>query len=140
MGNARMSDLKMTIELLEQYRGLCASVEAIRSELKYTYMPVQSPNGRTGGGHGSQPGNPTERAAMQAMQIQEKLAKREQEQMEIGSVVEDWLMTVTDPEIEAIVRFYYILGYSWKATSTKVYGTPKYYLSRDKIYRFFGKK
>lgn len=130
----------MTIEILDQYRGICAAVEAIQRELKYVYIPIQSPNGKTGGGHGSTPGNPTARAVEQAMMIQEKLAERYREQMELGAVVEDWLMTVYDPEIESIIRFHYILGWSWKATSIKVYGSPKYYLSRDKIYRFFGKK
>ena len=130
----------MTIETLEQYLGIRAAVKAIQQELQYIYIPIQSPNGKTGGGYSSTPGNPTEKAAMQAMMIQEKLADRLKEQMELGAVVEEWLKTVTDPEIEAIIRFHYILGCSWKATSMKIYGSPKYYLSRDKVYRYFGRK
>lgn len=108
--------------------------------MKFVYLPVESPNGKTGGGFSNTPSDPTARSAMKAIQIQEKLEARLKEQSELGCEIEEWLLTVTDPEIEAIIRFHYILGFSWKGTNIKVFGDPNYHRARKKIFRFFGKE
>lgn len=57
----------MNIEELEQFRGMKSECDMITAEIESLYNPVASPNGRTDAGHGSMPGNPTERAAMRVM-------------------------------------------------------------------------
>ena len=130
----------MTIEELKQYRGLCADIDAIRAELNAAYEPIRSPTGNTNEGHGTTPGNPTEKAVFKAMDIQERLFDQLKEQERIRLEIESWLMTIKDPEITAIIRWKYIIGLSWKQTSLKVYGIGDYYRARNKLHVFFRKK
>lgn len=127
----------MTIEKLEHYRDICSNIAAIKLELKYIYNPVSSPNGKEMLGGGSMPSNQTERNALLAISINEKLEQRTNEQIELVTEIEDWLLSVSDPEIESIIRWHYIVGKNWKETSMKVYGIPNYDRARKKIHRFF---
>ena len=130
----------MTIEQLEQYRGICSNIAAIKEELQAAYYPIASPTGKTEGGHGSVPGAPTERAAFKAMDLEERLTHRIAEQEGAAAEIESWLLTVADAEIESIVRWHYVIGLSWRQTTLKVYGYGDPYRTRKKIFRYFGKE
>lgn len=130
----------MTIQQLEQYRGICANIAAIRKELTASYYPIASPTGKTEPGNNSVPRHPTERAAFRAMDLKEQLASRLEEQAIAAAEIETWLLTVGDPEIESIVRWHYIIGLSWKDTTMEVYGYTDPYRTRKKIFRYFGKE
>ena len=69
----------MTIETLEQYRGLQAEIDAMQAEIETLYNPVASPNGRTDTGHGSTPGNPTERTALRIIERKQTLEQKRTE-------------------------------------------------------------
>jgi hypothetical protein len=45
----------LTIEELENFKGLGSEVLAIQNEIDSLYSPVCCPNGQTGGGHSSTP-------------------------------------------------------------------------------------
>ena len=130
----------MTIRELEHYRGICSNIAAIREELNSAYYPVASPTGKTDSAIKSMPGQPTQRAAFYAIDLKELLALRLQEQAEAAKAIETWLLTVSDPEIESIVRWHYIIGLNWKQTTMKVYGYGDPYRTRKKIFRYFGKE
>ena len=130
----------MTIEQLEQYRGICSNIAAIKEELNNAYYPIASPSGKTDGGHGSTPGAPTERAAFKAMDLEERLTQRMAEQAKAAAEIESWLLTVADAEIESVIRWHYVIGLSWRQTTLNVYGYGDPYRTRKKIFRYFGKE
>ncbi|MCR5449828.1 MAG: hypothetical protein K6F23_10560 [Solobacterium sp.] len=67
--------------------------------------------------------------------------------MELEKAIEDWLNDaeeienwlperVPDPEVQAIIRFHFLLGENWKNTNKKVYGCFDYNYSRQRFYRY----
>ena len=53
--------------------------------------------------------------------------------------IENWLQQC-DPELAAVIRYHYIIGYDWRQTSKAVYGKPSYHRARKKIFRYFGEE
>lgn len=60
----------MTIETLEQYRGIMSEIKALELEIDALYDPRKSPNGRQqSGGPGSAPSDPTGKNAMRIIEL-----------------------------------------------------------------------
>lgn len=129
----------MTIETLEQYRGLMAEIKSMDAEIKALYDVRKSPNGREPGGTGSGPSAPTERAVARIMDLKDKQSRKRNEWEHAVREIEAWLDSVEDADIRSIVRWHYVLGYNWKRTSCEVFGTASYYRARKKILRYFEK-
>ena len=129
----------MTIETLDKYRGLVSEMKAMQLEIDTMYDVRKSPTGKASTGS-SGPGDPTGRIAMRIIEKKEHLLAKQEEWSKAALEIEQWLATVDDPEICSIVRWHYLLGFSWKRTSAQVYGRSDYYLARKRIYRFFGKE
>ena len=131
----------MTIEKLEAYKALAATVEAIETEIATLYNPISSPNGReTIGAPGSGTSDPTAQSAMRIIALKEKLSEERENMYAVIEEIEDWLLNCPDPEIVSIVRWHYLLGLNWKQTTMKIYGYPDYQYCRKKIMRFFGRE
>ncbi len=130
----------MTIEELEDFKGLSTEVQAIQHEIDSLYNPVCCPNGKTGGGHSNTPSAPTERAVGRILDLKEKLEATQDELAREMETIEHWLEDVSDAEIRSIIRWHYLLGLDWRRTNMKVYGYPSYYACRKRIMRFFGKE
>lgn len=130
----------MTIETLEQYRGLIAEIKAMDAEINALYDVRKSPNGREPGATGSGPSAPTERAVARILELKEKQRAKRDEWERAVHEIETWLNTVADADIRSIVRWHYVLGYSWKRTSREVFGAENYYRARKKLLRYFEKK
>ena len=131
----------MTIETLEEYRGIASGVEAIEMEIQTLYNPISSPNGREmQGSFSGSPSDPTAHAAMRIISLREKLDEERERMYATLEDIERWLTTCEDPEIVSIIRWHYLLGLDWRQTNKKVYGYPDYWRSRKKIVRFFEKK
>ena len=131
----------MTIETLEEYRGIASGVEAIEAEIATLYNPISSPNGREmQGSFSGSPSDPTAHAAMRIISLREKLDEERERMYATLEDIERWLITCEDPEIVSIIRWHYLLGLDWRQTNKKVYGYPDYWRSRKKIVRFFEKK
>lgn len=127
----------MTIETLEEYRGIVSEMKAIEMEIDALYDVRKSPTGRESFG-ASGPGDPTGRSAMKIIEMKEKLLSKQEEWSAAVISIEQWLNTVDDAEIRSIIRWRYILGLSWKQTGKQVYGYP--YAGdacRMRIKRFF---
>ena len=130
----------MTIEELENFKGLGSEVLAIQNEIDSLYSPVCCPNGQTGGGHSSTPSAPTERAVGRILDLKDKLGSTQDELAHEMETIEQWLETVSDAEIRSIIRWHYLLGLDWQRTNLKVYGYKSYYACRKRIMRYFGKE
>lgn len=134
--------MPMTIELLEQYSGIAANIEAMREEINALYTPISSPNGRTDESHSSTPGAPTERAAMRIIRLKQDLEYQTEQMLNMREEIETWLATVTDTEIQAIVRWRYLIpnrdgrARTWREVNNRVYGYPDYWYSRNRLKRY----
>lgn len=132
----------MNIEKLEQYSGITANIEALKEEINALYVPISSPNGHTGEGHSSTPGAPTERAAMRIIKLKEDLNWQTEQMLNLREEIETWLVTITDIEIQAIVRWRYLIpnregrARTWKDVNNRVYGYPDYWYSRNRLKRY----
>lgn len=135
----------MTIERLESYSGLVANIEAIKEEINVLYNPVSSPNGKTEP-HGTTPSNPTENSALRIINLKEQLVDYYGEMLTQREEIEKWLESVTDAEVQAIIRWKYLIPSSggksrtWKEVSLRVYGRPSYWAARDRLRWFFDNK
>lgn len=129
----------MTIDTLEQYRGIVSEINAMSAEIEALYDTRKSPNGRESSGHGSGPSAPTESAVRRIDEVKQKRQRKREEWARAVHEIETWLDTVGDADVRSIVRWHYVLGYSWKKTSREVYGVENYYRARKKIYRYFEK-
>ena len=131
----------MTIEMLEEYRGIASGVEAIEREINTLYNPVRSPNGReTSGSFSGTPSDPTAQAARRIIKRKETLKEQRESMYALLEKIEDWLISCDDTEVVSIIRWHYLLGLNWKQTNMKVYGYPDYQYARKKIMRYFKKE
>lgn len=130
----------MTLETLNRYAFIRSTIEAIEKDIDDLYNPVKSPNGReTIGSFGGSPSNQTERNALEAGELNDILEAKRKELLTLSIEIEEWLRTVTDSEIEAIIRWRFKLCLTWRATSVRVYGYPNADRARKKIERYLKK-
>lgn len=131
----------MTIEKLENYKGLVAEMHSLSESIDSLYDTYRSPQFcRNGGSHSDYVWSPVEDAVNRILKLKDLYDHKYSEAANLLLEVEAWLSTVDDPEIRSIVRFHYVLNKSWVQTSTEVYGFPSYYNSRKKIMRYFGRE
>lgn len=112
----------MTLEELNRYRKLRREIRALEDQLDNLYATPLPSVGEKIGSKPSGVSDPTKAQAMKAIQYQERLkAKRDMAEAELERI-EAWMETVEDPEIRAIVRWRFVLGYSWDKTNMEAYG------------------
>lgn len=127
----------MDFTVLRNYAKLMMELKSIRQEINTLYKPVGSPKLTNDGAKNySLPSSPTERALrmIERLRAQEerKLAEIEAQLQEVN----DWIDKIDDPEVRAIVRYHYLQGLSWNATSKAMYGIDAGDAVRKKFNRF----
>lgn len=125
----------MTIEILETYRGLKAEAEAIEAQIKEIEKPLKSIGSVAGTVKvvSKLPSNPTERNALRIIELDSKVKIIRERMKEI----EDWIDSIDDGELRAIMRWHFINGLNWNDTNFRVLGYYSYFTSRKKVERFF---
>lgn len=129
----------MTLEKLEQYCGIEAEIEAIKTEIEQLYNPVKSP---TGMGGSSEPSDPTGRSAMRIIMLKDQLNMKLELLSQRRQEIHDWVQSIEDDEVSAIVRWRYIIKpphgnrYTWRQVNMKVYGYPDYQYSMRRLHRY----
>ena len=116
----------MTIEKLENYKGLVAEMRSLKESIDNLYNTYRSPQLMSDGGSHSMSvgGSPVESAVVKILKLKETYQQKYDEAADLLLHVENWLSQVEDPEIRSIIRFHYILNRSWQQTSTEIYGYP----------------
>lgn len=115
----------MTIEKLENYRGLVAEMHSLSESINSLYDTYKSPQFcRNGGSHSNNVWSPVESAVEKILKLKDLYDHKYSEAANLLLEVEAWLSQVEDPEIRSIIRFHYILNRSWQQTSTEIYGYP----------------
>lgn len=131
---------EVTKEDLRQYMDLCLEIEAIQMQIESLYTPISSAPMFSDGGHSNVPGNPTERAVFKIEAQREKLQRKQEELLQMRQRVEDWLNSLEDHHIAAIIRFHFISGLSWRQTCKRVYGYADPDICRIAFNRFMAKR
>lgn len=132
----------MTLEELRQIRGLKRNAEILEEEIAALYFPYTSPNAPKDGGQNPNRGSdPTARAFRRIEQRKERLERVMTEYRARAEAVEDWILTLQDLDLAAIIRAHFILGKTWRDTAKIVYGYASRQTPRMKVERYFtGKK
>lgn len=134
----------MNLVKISQYRALTAEIQSIKEqleELQRTYG-LSSP-ALTGGGNGTSvkvPRSPTEDVIIRLESLQEKYETLASRSLEVLKEIEEWIEKQPDPEIKALCRYRYVLGYSWTKVAMKVYSRPAGDSARMRVTRFFKEK
>ena len=136
----------ITRDDLIQYRHIVKEIESIRAEIETIYAESPPPKEVIGGRSSvSTPGDPTARKAMKAIEARERLEAREKELQDLKDRIDNYILSLEDHHIAAIIRWHYILGKSWRETGVEVYGSKEYgYRNADNcqkaVQRHFEKK
>ena len=132
----------MTKEKLEEYYTISSRIDAIDEEIRTLYQPQINAGGDSvGAGKVSSrmPRSTVEETALRIIKLKEQLESERARLTAIAEGIEKWLEGVTDPEIQAIVRWHYLLRCNWRVTNIKVYGYPDYQYARAQMARYFKK-
>lgn len=130
----------MTLEQLENYRGLVAEVNLLSQQIENLYNTYHSPSFSSSGSFNGEAKSPVEDAVKKIMSLDAEYLKKKNQMSDEAMHIENWLNTVDDVYIRASIRCHYMLGYTWKETSGKVYGYEDYYNARKAVYRYFGRE
>ena len=98
----------MTIEKLEQYRGLTSEMKALSQQITSLYDTYRSPQLMSNGSHSMSAGSPTENAVAKILKLEETYRRKYEESVDLLAEVENWLSQVEDAEIRSICRHHYI--------------------------------
>jgi hypothetical protein len=130
---------EMTLERLKAFEGIQKEVDEIQRELDLLYFPITSPNGRAGEGYNSTPGDPTASAVQRIMRLEGKLIRRRDRLANELEAIENWLETLPDHELCAIIRAHYLLGDSWERCTQRILSYDNSDTAKLRVYRFFGR-
>ena len=127
----------MEFETLKNYTKLLLELQSIRMNIATMYKPIKSPQiSGDGSQHVALPSSPTERALNTIEKLrrleERKLAEIDRQLTEVNA----WMEQIDDPEIRAIVRYHYLQGMSWNATSRAMYGIDAGDAVRKKFNRY----
>lgn len=128
----------MTIEQLRSFRGIQREMEQIQREIDLLYYPVRSP--RSGEGRSQTPSDPTAAAVAKIMRLEERLCRLREELADQLEEIEQWLESLDDHELRAIIRAHYLLGDSWARCTQRVMSYEFSDSAKHRVYRFFGLK
>lgn len=130
----------ITIEDLEAYRGLASELEALQKERNFAYTPYNSPGSHPyiGEAKGNSVSNPTEQAVHKLEKIDQRIAVRQNEIAERLNNILNWLDSLEDAELRAMIHWHYLLGLDWGKTCKKLYGYHSYQTCRKRVLRYFG--
>lgn len=129
----------MTIEKLENYKGLVAEMRSLKESIDSLYNTYRSPQ-LMSDAHSMSVGSPVETAVNKVLELKTVYEQKYEEAANLLYNIETWLSQIENPEIRSIVRFHYVLGYSWERTNTAICGYPSYYTARKKVMRYFGRE
>lgn len=131
----------ISLEDLESFRGMSSELAALQKERQWLYYPVASPNGRENiGQRGNQPSDPTASAYYKIEVIDQKIIARQTEIAEKLAEILDWMDTIENREIRAMIHWRYLIGEDWKMVCRKVYGYDSPDACRKRVALFFGRE
>lgn len=136
----KTTDSGMTVEKLEAYKGLVSNMQALQQEMSALRNTYKSPVISNVGSHVMSIGSPIEGAVSKILELEKIYNKEYEAAANLLYDIETFISQIEDPEIRSIIRFHYVLGYSWQRTNTAICGYPSYYTARKRLMRYLGKE
>lgn len=136
----KTTDSGMTVEKLEAYKGLVSNMQALQQEMSALRNTYKSPVISNVGSHVMSIGSPIEGAVSKILELEKIYNKEYEAAANLLYEIETFISQIEDPEIRSIIRFHYVLGYSWQRTNTAICGYPSYYTARKRLMRYLGKE
>ncbi len=130
--------MEMTIERLRAFRGIQKEKDEIMREIDLLYYPISSP--KSSESHSTTPGDPTAAAVAKIMRREERLKELTQELAAELDFIENWLETLDDHELRAIIRAHYLMGDSWARCTQRILNYEFSDSAKHRVYRFFDLK
>lgn len=130
--------MEMTIERLRKFRGIRKEVEEMQREIDMLYYPIRSP--RSSESHGTTPSDPTASAVAKIMRKEAELEELRQTLADELVAIEDWVASLEDHELRAIIRCHYLMGDPWARCTQKILNYEFSDSAKHRVYRFFGLK
>lgn len=118
-------------EQLRYYRSYNLEIKALTDEINSLYTPIKSPN-NNGGGHSNTPSDPT---ALAVARI-DRLSKKREDLIKLVADIEEYVDSIDNSEISAIIRYHYFLGLTWQQTSFKLLGYYAPDMLKKSVYRY----
>lgn len=127
----------LTLERLEHIRHVTDQLRTIDKQIYYAYDTRKSPSLESISKHSIGTVSDPVRDAVHAVDV---LEQRKAECLQEMLIFEQDLSEIGNNEIEAIIRWHYLLGYGWKETSRMVYGSCDYFRARNTLRRYLAKE
>lgn len=107
--------MDVTKQMLKDYKNMKLNLQSLDEERRYVYNTYHSPSFRSDGfGGAGNSSSPVERAQIQLQRIDDKRNRLISQMHEIEEHVE----AVSDQRMRSILRYKYILCYSWESTAS----------------------
>ena len=130
-----MAGMEMTIDRLRAFRGIQKEKDEIMREIDMLYYPISSP--RFSETHSTTPGDPTAAAVSRIISREERLLQLTQELAEELDYIEQWLETLSDHELRAIIRAHYLMGDSWARCTQRILCYEYSDTAKKRVYKYF---
>ena len=131
--------MDITLKDLEDFLGLSAELESLIEMKKWAYFPVSSPNGREQiGQRGNSVSDPTAQAVSKVENLDEMIAVRREDIAVRLQAIMEWVETIPEASIRAMIHWHYLQGLDWGKTCMKVYGYHSYHTCRNAVLRYMG--
>ena len=128
--------MEMTIARLRSFRGIQKEIEEMQREIDSLYFPITSP--RMSETHGTTPGDPTVSALFKIQRLQDRVARKRAELADELEVIEDWIESLEDHELRAIIRAHYLNGDPWQRCTQRILNYEFTDSAKFRVYRYFG--
>lgn len=128
---------KMEYQDLKDYLGMKSEVQAILEEINYWQTFVLTVKYDSNGSKSGTPSDPTRKSALKLLELDEKLKKKRDKLVKKTLEIEEWLETLEDLVLVAVIRQHFILGKTWRETSKIVFEVEDPSISHKKVVRFF---
>ena len=115
----------MQMEDLGRITGLRNEIKSIEEQIKDlekwgTIPSVKNPYDVLSSGSSVRiPGNPTEAWVNKMWELRTELLEKKKMLLEEVVRIERWIDEIEDSQVKAIIRYHYILGYTWRQTAIK---------------------
>lgn len=130
----------MTIEELENYRSMSEEIGLLQIQIDSLYNTYKSPTFEKIGSRPLMPNSPTEAAVRKIEELQKLYVDQYNNLLSKTLEIENWLNTLDNQPVKTCIRCHYLLNFTWKQTSKRLYGKGHEYNARKLVYRFFGKE
>ena len=127
----------MTKDKLESYYGMKAECDALQLEIEMLYDNVKAIDYAKNISSTSNGSSQVEQTTFRILALKERLEAKRAKMIELLEEIDLFVDSIENGEIRAIMRYHYLLGNSWYATSFKVFGVYSYDIPRKRIDRFF---